>query len=120
LFYLKKIQESRINEYSRRITELNSYKDKIEDYEGMQDRLKVAEKELIHFKEKVRELAINLEELNILRETNRKQLNQIHQMTIDMENVDKLNKEYYAEMKRLQRIEKDNNSIRLQVNIFNC
>jgi len=36
-----------------------------------------------------------------------------------MESVEKQNKEYYSEMKRLQRIEKDNGSIRHQVNIFN-
>ena len=98
---------------------MNFYKGKVEDYDNIQDRLRDAEKKLLQFRQREHELSINLEEVNILRETNRKQFNEIHQMTIDMESVEKQNKEYYSEMKRLQRIEKDNGSIRHQVNIFN-
>ena len=55
----------------------------------------------------------------MLRETNRKLLDEIQQMVIDMESVKNLNKEYFTEILRLERIVKDNTNIRHQVNIFN-
>ncbi len=93
------------------IKENRIYKEKIEDYEIMQDQIEKADKELISFKYKITQMSANLEEQLMLRDNHAKQLTQIIQLTGDLKAIQIEKKEYFVEMKRLNRIEEEYNNI---------